>query len=103
MRLGKDGEARQQLEQCYNAGYRNNETVNSLRLLDSYKKFKTYETPTTILRLDKKEAEILYPYFQAELNRALQIYEKKYKLKLNAPVQLEVYPNHDDFAVRTMG
>src|SRR5205085_8471600 len=63
MRLGKDGEARQQLEQCYNAGYRNNETVNSLRLLDSYKNFKTYETGTTILRLQKKEAELLQPYF----------------------------------------
>jgi tetratricopeptide (TPR) repeat protein len=103
MRLGKDGEARQQLEEAYNNGWKNNETTNTLRLLDSYKKFKTYETPTTILRLDKKEAEILYPYFQDELNRALQTYEKKYKLKLSGPVQLEVYPDHEDFAVRTMG
>ncbi|MDQ6760552.1 MAG: hypothetical protein M3Z32_11915, partial [Acidobacteriota bacterium] len=103
MRLGEENEARQQLEQCYNNGYKNSETVNSLRLLDSYKKFKTYKTATTVLRLDKKEADLLEPYFQSELNRAIQTYEKKYKLKLNAPVQLEVYPDHEDFAVRTMG
>ncbi len=103
MRLGEENEARQQLEQCYNNGYKNSETVNSLRLLDSYKRFKTYKTATTILRLDKKEADLLEPYFQSELNRAIQTYQKKYKLKLNAPVQLEVYPDHEDFAVRTMG
>ena len=30
-------------------------------------------------------------------------YEKKYKFKLKGPVQVEVYPDHEDFAVRTMG
>jgi tetratricopeptide (TPR) repeat protein len=102
MRLGKEGEARQQLEQCYNEGYQSPETVNSLRLLDSYKDYVTFETPTTILRLAKKEATLLRPYFQSEFDRALAAYEKKYKFKLKSPVQLEVYPNHEDFAVRTV-
>ena len=31
------------------------------------------------------------------------MYEKKYQFKLNVPVQVEVYPDHEDFAVRTMG
>jgi tetratricopeptide (TPR) repeat protein len=103
MRLGREGEARQQLEQCYEAKYQSSETVNSLRLLDSYKKFQMYETNNTILRLDKKEAALLRPYVEAELKRAIATYEKKYQLKLKGPVQLEVYPDHEDFAVRTMG
>jgi tetratricopeptide (TPR) repeat protein len=103
MRFGQDGEAQQQLEECYNAGYKNPETVNTLRLLDTYKNYSTFETPTTILRLNKKEAALLRPYFQSELDRAIATYEKKYHYKLTAPVQIEVYPNHDDFAVRTMG
>ena len=37
------------------------------------------------------------------MKRAMATYEKKYKFKLNGPVQVEVYPDHDDFAVRTMG
>ncbi len=103
MRLGDEDEARAQLEQCYNAKYTSNETVNSLRLLDSYKNYKTFKTSKTVLRLHSKEAELLRPYFESELERAIATYEKKYKMTLNGPVQLEVYPDHEDFAVRTMG
>lgn len=103
MRLGEEEEARKHLEIAYNAGYKNAATVNSLRLLDSYKNFKTYKTPNTILRLHKKEDEVLAIYFQQELDRAMAAFDRKYKIKLGAPVQLEVYPDHDDFAVRTMG
>ena len=103
MRLGKEDEARQQLEQTYNAGYQSPETVNSLRLLDSYKNYDTFRTPTTILRLNKKESALLRPYFQEEFDRALATYEKKYHYKLKQPVQIEAYPDHEDFAVRTLG
>ncbi len=103
MRLGEDTEARQQLEECYNANYKSYETVNSLRLLDKYKDFVTYKTPTTILRLHKKEAELLRPYVQSEMERNIADYNKKYQMTLKGPVQVEVYPDHEDFAVRTMG
>ena len=103
MRLGQEDEPRKQLEMCYENGYRNEETVNSLRLLDSYKNFVTFRDDTTILKLHKKEADLLRPYFEAEMKRAMATYDKKYKMKLPAPVQVEVYPDHEDFAVRTMG
>lgn len=103
MRLGQEQEPLQQLEMCYNNGYRDAQTVNSLRLLDSYKNFVTYKEGGTILRLRKNEADLLHPYFAAELQRILAAYDKKYKMKLNGPVQVEVYPDHEDFAVRTMG
>jgi len=102
MRFGEEQEARKHLEECFNAGYQTSPTVNSLRLLDSYKNFETFKTPATVLRLHKKEAALLRPYFQAELERAIATYEKKYGFKLKGPVQVEVYPNHDDFAVRTV-
>jgi tetratricopeptide (TPR) repeat protein len=103
MRLGQEDEPLQQLEMCYNNGYRDAQTVNSLRLLDSYKNFVTYKENGTILRLRKSEADLLHPYFEAELQRILPTYDKKYKMKLSGPVQVEVYPDHEDFAVRTMG
>ena len=103
MRLGQDDEAREQLEQCYANHYRDAATVNSLRLLDSYKNYVTFRTGNTILKLHKKEADLLRPYFEAELKRAITTYQKKYAFKLDRPVQLEVYPDHEDFAVRTMG
>ena len=103
MRLGQDTEARQQLEKCYEAGYRDAATVNSLRLLDSYKNFVVLKDGPAILKLHKKEAELLQPYFLAELKRGISDYERKYQMKLPGPVQVEVYPDHEDFAVRTLG
>jgi tetratricopeptide (TPR) repeat protein len=103
MRMGQEDEPRKQLEMSYDNGFRNEETVNSLRLLDSYKNFVTVKDDTTILKLQKKEADLLRPYFNAELKRIMATYDKKYKMKLPGPVQVEVYPDHEDFAVRTMG
>jgi tetratricopeptide (TPR) repeat protein len=103
MRLGREDEARKELEIAYDNHFRDAATVNSLRLMDSYKNFETFRTPTTVLKLNKKEADVLRPYFQEEMQRAMATYEKKYKVKLKDPVQVEVYPDHEDFAVRTMG
>ena len=103
MRLGQDVEAFKQLETCYNAGFQDYATVNSLKLIDSYKNFVEFKTPRTILKVQKKEAELLRLYFEPEMERILTTYERKYKIKLDRPVQVEVYPDHEDFAVRTLG
>jgi tetratricopeptide (TPR) repeat protein len=103
MRLGQNDEAYKQLELCFNNEFQDAATRNSLKLMDSYKNFVTFTTPRTILKLHKKEAELLHPYIEGEMERAISTYEKKYKLKLDRPVQVEVYPDHEDFAVRTLG
>lgn len=103
LRLGNVDEARQQLEQTYNADYRNAETVNALRVIDSLNNYETFKTARTTLVLAKSEAALIRPYVQAELDKSIQIYERKYKMTLPGPVRLEVYPNHEDFIVRTLG
>lgn len=103
MRLGLEKEARRELETCYENGHDDSPTVNTLRLMDSYKNFVDFKTKHGVVRLHKDEAELLRPYFTAELDRAVSTFEKKYKIKLERPVQIEVYPEHEDFAVRTMG
>jgi len=103
MRLGQDQEAYQQLKTCWDNGFQDKPTKNSLILMDSYKNFVTFKTDNTILKLNKKEADLLHPYFESEMKRAIAVYEDKYKIKLEHPVQVEVYPDHEDFAVRTLG
>ena len=103
MRLGQDEEAYAELKACWDNGFQDDATKNSLTLMDSYKNFVTFKTDNTILRLYKKEADLLHPYFESELKRIIATYEQKYKYKLTQPVQVEVYPNHEDFAVRTLG
>jgi Peptidase MA superfamily len=103
MRLGQADAAYQELELAYNNDYRDAATVNSLRLLDSYKNYDTFRDGAAVLMLGKSEAALLRPYFESEIHTILATYSKKYQMTLPAPVQVEVYPNHEDFAVRTMG
>ncbi len=103
MRLGQEEEPQKELELAYDNGQTDAATSNSLKLLDSYKNFVTFKDDTTILRLKKNEADLLRPYFEEQLHKAIATYTTKYKMKLDGPVQLEVYPDHEDFAVRTMG
>ncbi len=103
MRLGQDEEAYQQLKTCYDNGFQSKGIRNTLKLMDSYKNYVTYKSERTILKLNKKEADLLRPYIESEMERSIATYEKKYKIKLNRPVQVEVYPDHEDFAVRTLG
>ena len=105
MRLGEASEAFTQLKTCYDNGFQDYATVNSLKLIDSYKNFVTIPDPNdrSILKMDKKESGPLRLYFQPEIEKILATYEQKYKMKLTRPVQVEVYPNHEDFAVRTLG
>lgn len=107
MRLGETDEPFKELELSYENGFRNAATTNSLKLLDSYKNFETarFEAADTpvVLKLQKTEADLLRPYLQAEMLAILAAYEAKYQMKLAGPVQVELYANHEDFAVRTMG
>jgi tetratricopeptide (TPR) repeat protein len=103
MRLGQNDEAMQQLADCFRHGQQDSATKNTLTLLDWYINFVTTRSNLISLKLDKKEAGLLRPYFQAEIDRVIATYEKKYKTKLDRPVQVEAFPNHDDFAVRTLG
>ncbi len=103
MRLAREDEARKELELAYENHYRDKPTVNTLTLMDSYNRFKTFRTPTTVIKLNAKEADVLLPFVQTELDTIMATYEKKYQYKMKVPVQVEVYPDHEDFAVRTMG
>ena len=105
MRLSQNDEAYKELQIAFTNGYQNEATRNTLRLMDSYKKFVTSKTPQygAFLKLGNKESDLLRIYFQAEVDKCIATYEKKYKLKLTKPVTVEVYPDHEDFAVRALG
>ncbi|HEY7839339.1 MAG TPA: tetratricopeptide repeat protein [Terriglobales bacterium] len=111
MRLGQADAAEQQLELAYNNGYRDAATVNCLRLLDTEKDFTIIHDGPIALKLDKKEAAVLAPYLEKVAQDAMTAYSAKYHMTLpeqTSPtgayeVQIEAYPNHADFAVRSVG
>jgi tetratricopeptide (TPR) repeat protein len=103
MRLGHQDEATKELQLAYDNHFRDAATTNYLRLIDSEKNYDTFTTPTSVLRLNKKEAEALKPYFEGEIARSMATYEKKYGFHMDKAVQVQAYPEHGDLLVRTLG
>jgi len=108
LRLGNVDEARTHLQAAYSGDPYSPTTVNSLRLLDRIDEFSISEDPVVIgqdtyqvqLRLHKKESELLRPYVLDLTGRSIQSFSQRYGFKPREPITVELYPDHDDFAVR---
>ena len=121
LRENKEEEGRKHLEIAFKGDPFSATTVNSLRLMDSFQNFETFssrdmtrfsddsqarealEQPEIIVRLHKKEAELLKPYVLDLAAESVKRFSTKYGFKPERPIYVELYPDHDDFAVRTMG
>lgn len=112
LRFNHVAEARRQLEIAYAGDPYNPKTVNTLRLLDTFDKFdlipypekpQQNKLPDLLLRLNRKEAAVLTPYTGRLAEDAIATFSKHYRFKPKQPVVIEIYPNHDDFIVRTTG
>ena len=117
LRENKIDEARPHLELAYRGDPFSAPLVNTLRLIDSFDNFivsqhpakpvaagsNAANNPGAILRLHKDEAAVLEPYVLDLVNRTIDTYSKRYGFTLKQPVIVELYPDHDDFAVRIAG
>jgi len=103
LRLGKEELGIRDLEEAYLNDPYNLWTVNTLRLVDSFKRFQVFETPHFRIRLHQKEAAVLRPYVEELLERSIASLEKRYRHKIEQIVTFEMFPDHEDFAVRTLG
>jgi tetratricopeptide (TPR) repeat protein len=117
LRENRLDEARPHLELAYRGDPFSAPIVNTLRLIDSFDNFVVSQHPArpaapgsdavhnpgAILRLHKDEAAVLEPYVLDLVNRTIDTYSKRYGFELEEPVIVELYPDHDDFAVRIAG
>jgi len=104
--------ARKHLEIAYSGDPYNPKTVNTLRLLDTFTEYDLINSPREpdghafprlTFRLHKDESAILLPYAERLSEQALQEFTERYRFEPKEPVIVEIYPNHDDFVVRTIG
>ncbi len=103
MRTGDETEARRVLEHAFALDGYNVVTLNLLKLLDSLDGFKTFTDGDALVRLDAKEADVLKPYALSIVDRALATLSQEYQFTPAGPIVVEIFPKHDDFAVRTLG
>ena len=103
LRTGDEAGARQALETSYELDSYNAVVVNSLRMLDNLDKFETIQDGDLIVRMHKDEAPVLKEYVIPLAHKALATMAAKYEMTVKGPILIEMFPKHDDFAVRTLG
>jgi tetratricopeptide (TPR) repeat protein len=103
MRIGEEDEGKKALEQAYEGDRFNVWTVNTLTLLDSFDNFVRFETPHFKVKLHEKEVAALRPYVAELLEKSYNALSEKYGFTPEGPITFEMYPDHADFAVRTLG
>lgn len=103
MRLGDEKEAEKYLGKVRDEYNFHTETHNTLLLLSKYNEFKCYEEPNFKIRLHVSEADVLHPFVSKTLQNAYQTLVKKYQFTPETPLLFEMFPDHRDFSVRTIG
>ena len=103
LRIGRESEAKEILETAYQVDPFNLWTVNTLRLLDSLVNFEKLTTPHFSLKLHREEAALLGHYVPPMLEKAYAALSARYGFSPAGPIYFEMYPNHEDFAVRALG
>jgi tetratricopeptide (TPR) repeat protein len=121
LRENKVAEAQEHLVIAYRGDPFSAPIVNTLRLIDSFDNFvvlnhmpppnsgegdgaaPAVRDAGVILRLHKDEAPVLDAYVLDLVKRSIATYSRRYGYELKEPVVVELYPEHDDFAVRIAG
>ena len=103
LRLGRDKEGRRQLELAFEKDRFNVQVYNMLELMDTLEKFSVIETSNFILKMPVAETRIWSDAVVDVMNKAHAFFEDRYKITLEKPTMLQIFDNHDDFMVRSVG
>jgi tetratricopeptide (TPR) repeat protein len=103
LRTGDEPGARRSLEAAFKADPFDVVTYNLLSLLDTLDKFETITDGAIVMRLDKAEAPVLREYAMPLAKHALETLSKRYEYRPRGSILIEIFPRHDDFAVRNVG
>ena len=103
LRTGDEPAARRSLETAFKADPYDVITYNSLALLDTVDKFETLRQGDLVVRLHPDEAPVMREVVMPLAQEALSTLSRLWDFKPTGPILIEMFPKHDDFAVRTLG
>jgi tetratricopeptide (TPR) repeat protein len=103
MRTGEEEEARRSLTKAHDAFPFDRPTFNLLNLLDKIDTFEVIRDGDFVFKLHPDEAAVLREYAIPLAKEAMAALTKKYDFTPTGPILIEIFPVHDDFAVRTLG
>jgi cellulose synthase operon protein C len=103
MRTGDERNARRNLEAAFRIDRWDVQTYNLLELLDRLDPFDTIKDGDMIIRLAPDESPVMKNYVPALARESLDALSKRWEFTPKGPILVEMFPRHDDFAVRTLG
>ena len=103
LRLGHEQEGWQLADEAFQQDGYDVAMFNLVTLRDELEDFRTLEDPEFIVRMDAKEAAVYGDRVVSLLHEARDVLCTKYGLELEDRTTVEIFPDPDDFAVRTFG
>jgi tetratricopeptide (TPR) repeat protein len=103
LRVGDESGARRSLETAFRADAYDLVTYNLLEMLDKLDAFESIDAGGVTVRLDPDEAPALRYYAVPLVKEAMAQMSRRYGFNPQGPILVEIFPVHDDFAVRTLG
>ncbi len=103
LRTGDEPGARQALERAFKDDPYDQVTYNLLTMLDKLDKFETIQDGDITIRLAPEEAGVMREQVMPLAKEALADLSKRWDFKVTGPILIEMFPVHDDFAVRNVG
>ncbi|MGA9770887.1 MAG: tetratricopeptide repeat protein [Blastocatellia bacterium] len=103
LRVGRIADGRAELERTFAGDPFNVWAKNTLDLLDTMKDYTDTLRGPFLIKSEPKESGALAIYAADLLEDAHKKLTAKYRFTPRAPISVEVFPNHEDFAVRSLG
>ncbi len=103
LRTGDEPGARRALERAFERDPYDVVTFNLLGLLDTLDKFVTITDVNITMKFHTDEAAVMQEYALPLAKQALQELSTRYRFQPEGPILIEMFPRHDDFAVRNLG
>lgn len=103
LRLGQMEPGRASVERAFKGDPFNVWAKNTLDLLDSMESFRETKRGAFVIKASEKESDLLGPYAANLLEEAAAKLTAKYRFTPKGPVIVEIFQNHEDFAVRALG
>ena len=103
LRLGKEAEGWKLAQEVNDADAYNVTAFNLTNLEENIAKFAVLENEHFVIRMEKREAAIYGPAVKELLMEARSVLNTKYGLLSKTRTVVEIFPEQEDFAVRTFG
>jgi cellulose synthase operon protein C len=103
LRLGQMESGRAAVEKAFKGDPFNVWAKNTLDLLDSMESYRETKRGPFVIKASAQESDVLSPYAANLLEEAAAKLTAKYRFTPKGPIIVEIFQNHEDFAVRALG